>query len=178
MQSADALVHVLLRRIVSVERHEVRALVLSFVYFLVLLTSYSVLRPIRNAMAVEAGERAFPWLVSGIFIAMLAIVPAFGWVAARLPARRLVPCVYLFFAGNLILFYLAMAVGASRAVLAPAFFGWLSVFNLFVVSVFWSVMADLFSTETARRLFGFIAAGGTCGATAGPLVTALAVRVV
>ncbi|MGE3154239.1 MAG: NTP/NDP exchange transporter [Nitrospiraceae bacterium] len=168
----------LLRRLVSVEAVEVRALLLSFLYFFTLLASYYVLRPIRDEMGVQSGMRTLPWMFSAVFVSMLALVPLFGWLAGRLPVRRLIPTVYLFFASNLFLFYLALTLEMPRSVVAPVFFVWVSVFNLFVVSVFWSVMADLYSTEAARRLFGFIAAGGSAGAIAGPLLTALAVPII
>jgi AAA family ATP:ADP antiporter len=98
---------------------------------------------------------------------MLALVPAFGWLCARLPRARLLPVVYAFFALNLLLFAVKLD--------AALFFIWLSVFNLFVVSVFWSFMSDLFSAAQAARLYGSIAAGGSCGAIAGPLIAASAV---
>ena len=168
----------LLRRLVSVEHREVRALLLSFLYFFTLLASYYVLRPIRDEMGVQSGMRTLPWMFSAVFISMLALVPLFGWLAGRLPVRRLIPTVYLFFASNLFGFYLALTTGLPRLMIAPVLFVWVSVFNLFVVSVFWSVMADLYSTEAARRLFGFIAAGGSAGAVSGPLFTALAVPII
>jgi AAA family ATP:ADP antiporter len=96
----------------------------------------------------------------------------FGGLAARLPVKRLLPAVYGFFALNLVGFYAALESGTPLATLAPAFFVWVSVFNLFVVSVFWSFMADLYSTEAARRLFGVISAGGSLGAVTGPGLTA------
>ncbi|TMF81777.1 MAG: MFS transporter, partial [Chloroflexi bacterium] len=97
---------------------------------------------------------------------MLALVPAFGWLCRRLPRAKLLPVVYGFFAANLLAFSLALNVAL--------FFVWLSVFNLFVVSVFWSFMSDLFDSAQAARLYGTIAAGGSCGAIAGPLIAASA----
>ena len=95
---------------------------------------------------------------------MLALVPLFGWLCQRLPRARLLPAVYAFFALNLLAFVFALD--------ARVFFVWLSVFNLFVVSVFWSYMSDLFDRGQATRLYGTIAAGGSCGAIAGPLLAA------
>lgn len=114
-------------------------------------------------------------MFSAVFLSMLVLVPVFGWLAGRLPVRRLIPTVYGFFGIHLALFFLALISDVPRPLIAPVFFVWVSVFNLFVVSVFWSVMADLYATESARRLFGFIAAGGSLGAVAGPLFTALMV---
>jgi AAA family ATP:ADP antiporter len=167
--------HRILSRFVPVDRQELRALLWSFLCFFTLLASYYVLRPVRDEMGVQTGAQNLPWLFSAVFVSMLVLVPLFGWIAGRLPVRRLIPTVYIFFASNLFLFFLALISDLPRTTVAPVFFVWVSVFNLFVVSVFWSVMADLYSTESARRLFGFIAAGGSSGAVAGPLFTALMV---
>lgn len=165
----------LLTRIVPVAPTEVAALLLSFLYFFCLLAAYYIVRPVRDEMAVQVGVAHLQWLFSAVFLAMVALVPVFGSLAARLPVNRLLPLIYGFFALNLVGFNLVLASGVPTASVAPFFFVWVSVFNLFVVSVFWSFMADLFSTEAARRLFGFISAGGSLGAVAGPgLTTALA----
>src|SRR5207244_2916324 len=142
-------------RVLRAEPHELSALAWAFAYFFLLLCSYYLLRPVRDALAVEAGTEKLQWLFTGTFAAMLALVPAFGWLCARLPRARLLPVVYAFFALNLLLF--------SARLDAALFFIWLSVFNLFVVSVFWSFMSDLFSAAQAARLYGSIAAGGSCG---------------
>lgn len=166
------LVH--LCRALRAERHELPALAWAFAYFFTLLAAYYVLRPVRDEMGVQAGTAALPYLFSATFVAMLLLVPLYGWLCARLPRAQLLPAVYAFFAANLVLFWAALAAGAPLAALAPAFFVWVSVFNLFVVSVFWSFMADLFDARQAARLYGAIAAGGSCGAIAGPSITALA----
>ena len=165
---------VFLCRALRAERHELPALAWAFAYFFLLLAAYYVLRPVRDEMGVQAGTAALPWLFSATFATMLLLVPLYGWLCARLPRARLLPAVYAFFAANLLLFWAALAAGAPLAALAPAFFVWVSVFNLFVVSVFWSFMADLFDARQAARLYGAIAAGGSCGAIAGPSITALA----
>jgi AAA family ATP:ADP antiporter len=157
------------------EPHELAALAWAFAYFFVLLASYYVLRPVRDAMAVEAGTATLPWLFTVTFVTMLALVPAFGWLAARLPRARLLGAVYAFFMLNLALFWLAMRAEAAPRATGAVFFVWLSVFNLFAVSVFWSFMSDLFDGAQAARLYGAIAAGGSCGAIAGPAVSALGV---
>jgi AAA family ATP:ADP antiporter len=162
----------LLARIVPVRADEVRALLWSFAYFFCLLAAYYVIRPVRDEMAVQFGADRLQWLFTAVFATMVALIPVFGWLAGRLPVNRLLPVVYGFFALNLVGFYAALESGVPSRTLAPAFFVWVSVFNLFVVSVFWSFMADLFATDAARRLFGFIAAGGSLGAIAGPGLTA------
>lgn len=158
-------------RVVRAQPHELPALAWSFLYFFLLLAAYYVLRPVRDEMAVQAGPERLAQLFTLTFAVMLALVPAYGWLCARLPRARLLPVIYGFFAFNLAAFWLAYHGGSTPA-LAMAFFVWTSVFNLFVVSVFWSFMADLYDEAQAARLFGAIAAGGSCGAISGPALTA------
>ncbi|MGW8313664.1 MAG: NTP/NDP exchange transporter [Desulfuromonadales bacterium] len=165
-------VHSLLFRLVRVEPDEVRALFWAFSYFFVLLCSYYILRPLRDEMGIAGGVEHLQWLFTGTFMVMLAAVPLFGWVTSRYSRRQFLPLVYWFFIVNLLLFYVLFQSTQANPWLARAFFIWTSVFNLFVVSVFWSFMADLFNDAQAKRLFGFIAAGGTAGALVGPAVTA------
>jgi AAA family ATP:ADP antiporter len=167
----------LVYRLCKVEPAEFAALLWSFAYFFCLLCGYYVLRPVRDEMGIQGGIQNLPWLFTATFLAMLAAVPLYGFIAARYARRAMLPIVYLFFAANLLLFYLLMAASIAPGWVARAFFVWLSVFNLFVVSVFWSFMADLFSNEQAKRLFGFVAAGGSAGALAGPTLTASLVHV-
>jgi len=161
----------LLQRLVNVRPGEVSALFWAFLYFFSLLCSYYIVRPMRDEMGIAGGVDNLQWLFTGTFLAMLAVVPLFGWVSSRFERRRFLPAVYVFFIVNLLLFFLLFRSGVTHAWVARAFFIWASVFNLFVVSVFWSFMADIFSNAQARRLFGFIAAGGTAGAICGPLLT-------
>ncbi len=156
----------------AVEPRERTALLWSFLYFFCLLCGYYILRPVRDEMGVAGGVQNLPWVFTGTFVAMLAAVPLFGWCAARWPRRRLLPAVYLFFAANILVFFVLFRMVREPSVVARAFFIWVSVYNLFVVSVFWSFMVDLYRDAQARRLFGFIAAGGSLGAVSGPLVTA------
>ena len=146
-----------LNRIVNVERHEISAALASFAYFFCLLCGYYILRPVRDEMGISGGLSNLPWLFTGTFIVMFAVVPVFGWASARLPRATLLPAVYGFFIANLLIFYGLMTHGADIRLVAPAFFIWVSVFNLFVVSVFWSFMVDIYSEPQAQRLFGFIA---------------------
>ncbi|HEX3037349.1 MAG TPA: Npt1/Npt2 family nucleotide transporter [Thermodesulfobacteriota bacterium] len=161
----------MLKRIVEVKKNEVRGLFWSFTYFFCLLCAYYILRPVRDEMGIQGGVENLQWVFTGTFVAMLALVPIFGAAVTRFPRQRLVPLVYYFFIINLLVFFLLFRSGIAREWIARAFFIWVSVFNLFVVSVFWSFMADLFTNEQARRLFGFIAAGGSAGAVAGPMLT-------
>ena len=155
----------------SVRPGEGRALCWSFAYFFCLLAGYYVLRPLRDEMGVAGGVRNLQWLFTATFLVMLAAVPLYGALVARLPRRRFIPAVYHFFAANIALFWLLLTLDIERLVVARVFFVWISVFNLFAVSVFWSFMADLFSSEQGKRLFAFIAAGGSAGALAGPALT-------
>lgn len=167
----------MLRRFVDLRAGEAGAVLWSFAYFFTLLCGYYVLRPLREAMGIAGGTDKLQWLFTGTFVVMLAATPFYSWVVARFPRRTIVPIVYRFFVVNLLLFFLLLATGAvERVWVARAFFVWVSVYNLFVVSAFWSVMADLFSREQSKRVYGFIAAGGTAGALAGPTMTALLAR--
>jgi ATP:ADP antiporter, AAA family len=151
---------------------ELRAALWSFVYFFSLLAGYYVLRPIRDEMANQIGRNGLLELFTYVFLALLVVTPIFGWLTARFPRKKLLPWLYAFFALNLVGFYFWMQAGGEQQLnTARAFYVWVSVYNLFVISVFWSFMADLFETEQAKRLYGFIAAGGTCGGLAGPLLT-------
>ena len=163
--------HRVLARIVNVRPGEARALLWSFAYFFCLLAGYYVLRPLRDEMGIAGGVRNLPWLFTATFVVMLAVVPVFGAVVAKLPRRRFIPLVYHFFVLNIALFWLLLALDIGAVHVARVFFVWISVFNLFAVSVFWSFMADLYASEQGKRLFGFIAAGGSAGALLGPAVT-------
>jgi AAA family ATP:ADP antiporter len=162
--------------VINARPDELPGLFLSFVYFFCLLCGYYILRPLRDTMGIAGGVQTLHWVFTATFLAMLAAVPLFGWLTRRFPRRTFLPAVYLFFIANLLLFFGAFQFDAARVWTARVFFVWLSVFNLFVISVFWSFMVDRYTNEQARRLFGFIAAGGSLGAIAGPaLTTVLAV---
>ena len=163
--------HRALQRVVAVRPGEVRALAWSFAYFFCLLAGYYVLRPLRDEMGIAGGVRNLQWLFTATFFVMLAAVPVFGAVVARLPRRRFVPLVYHFFVLNIAIFWVLLTFDVAKVNVARVFFVWISVFNLFAVSVFWSFMADLYASEQGKRLFGFIAAGGSLGALVGPAVT-------
>lgn len=144
----------------------------SFLYFFFLLAGYYVLRPIRDEMGLQLGADALKKVFTGVFLVMLVLVPLFGWLNRLVPRRRLLPWLYGFFAANLVMFHLLFAAAGNQLPwVAGVFFVWVSVFNLFVISVFWSFMADLYSTDQAKRLYGFISAGGTLGALTGPTIT-------
>ena len=167
-----------LRKMVDVERGELRALFMSFAYFFFVLSAWFVLRPIREAAAVAAGTTILPWLFAGTLVVMLVFNPLFSALVVRFPVRRFIGITYHFFIVNLLAFYVLLRVVApvegtdADRWIGRAFFVWTSVFNLFVVSVFWCFMADYFRSDQAKRLFGFIALGGTLGSIAGSATTA------
>jgi len=171
----DKLRTFLFDRVLGLEQHEYLAVAWSFAYFFCVLSSYYILRPVREQMAVGSGPDTIPYLFIGTFIAMLVATPVFGWVASRFPRRVFLPWVYLFFISNIIIFWIvfsrAVNNGGEYIWLGRTFFVWLSVFNLFIVSVFWSFMADIYTREQGRRLFGVITAGGSIGALFGGAVT-------
>jgi AAA family ATP:ADP antiporter len=166
----------LIERVAQVRRGEGALLLWSFLYFFCLLAAYYMVRPVRDEMAVQYGVESMQHLFSGTFVTMVALIPAFGWVASRLAVQRLLPLVYGVVIAVLLLFWAALRSGVSQGEVAPFFFVFVSVFNLFVISVFWSFMADIWSTEAARRLFGVISAGGSLGAIAGPGAAGLLVQ--
>jgi ATP:ADP antiporter, AAA family len=139
-----------------------------------LLASFSMLRSVRDEMGVRGGVKNLPWLFTGTFVAMLVATPFFGWASSRLSRRALLIATYSFFASNLILFWVLLRWEVAPATVAKSFFVWASVFNLFVVSVFWSLLADVFTSIEAKARYGYIAAGASLGAIAGPAFTALA----
>jgi len=143
----------------------------SFAYFFALLAGYYVLRPLRDQMGIAGGVKNLPWLFTATFLTLLVAQPLYGALVARLPRARFIPIVYHFFVVNLLVFWAVLTFDIKTAVVARVFFVWVSVFNLFAVAVFWSFMADLFTSEQGKRLFGFIGAGGTAGALLGPIIT-------
>jgi ATP:ADP antiporter, AAA family len=166
-----------LRRFVNVEPEEVAALLASFAMFFALLSAYYIVRPVRDEIGVALGKDALHQLFTVVFFVMLLLVPLFGLIAARFPRRYVLPSIYIFFAANLVIFWLVMKASPDNRWALASFFIWGSVFNLFVVSLFWSLMSELWTHDEAKRLYGFISAGGTAGALAGPLLTQGLVRI-
>ena len=165
----------MLRRVVLLEEGEAPALLWSAFYFFLLLFGFYLLRPVREAIGIARGADKLPWLMTGTLLAMALATPAFAALVSRLPRRRFIPLVYRFIASNMLGFFLAFRLlpGRGGPLLGYAFYIWLSVVNLFVVSVFWALMTDVWSEAQGRRLFGFIATGGTLGAIAGAALTGL-----
>jgi AAA family ATP:ADP antiporter len=148
-----------------------------FTLFLCLFGGYFMLRPIREAMGIQAGVDNLQWLFTATFVLMLVAVPLFGWLNSVVPRAQFLDWVYGIFSLHLVGFALAFALHHESVWLARTFYVWISVYNLFVISVAWSLMADVFDSAQARRLFAFIAAGASVGGLIGPLATALLVNV-
>ena len=162
-----------LQRLVDVRAHELAAVAWSWLFFFAVLSAYYVIRPIRDEMGVAGGVDNLPWLFAGSLTGMLLANPPFAYLVARMPRARFVSWGYRVFALNLLVFFVLLRATSGDAALwvGRAFFVWTSVFNMFVVSIFWSVMADVFSPAQSTRLFGFIGAGGTIGGIAGAALT-------
>ena len=159
---------------------EWRAVGLSFACFFCVLAAYYLIRPVREQLSAAVGSTQLPWFYAATFLATLLLTPVFAALAVRYPRRVLVPLVYGFFIACLLGFvplFTTQGLLSPRA-LGTVFFVWVSVFNLFVVSVFWSFMADIWSNAQARRLFPVIALGGTAGAIVGPTLTGALVGVI
>ncbi|MCX2981633.1 MFS transporter [Halieaceae bacterium IMCC14734] len=160
----------LLGKAVKIEPHEVRATLTSFAFVFVLMAAYYILRPVRDAMASDWTDAEVSWLWTFTFFFSAIAVSLYGGAVSRIRFQRLVPSVYGFFTASFLLFYAATQMTSDRELIDKAFYVWISVFSLFHVSVFWSFMADLFSKAQAPRLFGFIGAGASTGALAGPAI--------
>jgi AAA family ATP:ADP antiporter len=153
-----------LGRAFDVDDDEAGAVVAGFALFFLLFAGYFMLRPVRETMGIAGGVRNLQWLFTGTFVATLAAMPLFGWIAGRVRRRRILYWVYGFFTANLLLFALAFALRPGDPWIARAFYIWLSVFNLVAISVAWSVLVDVFTTAQAKRLFALMAAGASLGA--------------
>ena len=170
---ADGVFQGLLRRVIDVRPEEARALAWSWLYVFALFLAYYVLRPIRDELGVAGGVRNLPWLFTGTLLAMLAANPLFAYAVRRWPREVFIAVAYRFFMLNLLVFLVLLMVTdeGQRVWVGRAFFIWTSVFNLFVVSIFWSFIVDVFDSEQGKRLFGFLAAGATLGGIAGSALT-------
>src|SRR5438046_1299104 len=160
----------LLRRLVVLQPGEAAAPLASFATLLCMFASYTILRPVRDALGITSGLVKIPYLFWGVFIVMRVLQPLYCWLTSRFPRAVFLPWVYGFFIANLLGFYVWFRLGADRTWIARTYFVWVSVFNLFVVAAFWSLMADVFTREQAGRMFGFIWAGASTGGLLGPLI--------
>jgi ATP:ADP antiporter, AAA family len=165
----------LLTRGTQVLPHEWRAVLLAFACNFLVLASYYILRPVRDTVAAQFDEH-LQLLFTGTFIGTLIASPIYAWLAARVRLNRLLPGVFWFWLANVLLFQVLFRVAPGNAWVGGAYYVWFSVVNLFMISVFWTLVSDIFSASQATRLFALIAAGGSTGAIAGPLVIRFTVR--
>ena len=161
-----------------IESHEMRATLLSFVFVFVLMTAYSILKPVRDALGADWGAVGLSVAWTANFVLSVIAVSLYGAALSAIRFRAVVPGVYGFFAFTFLALYVVTVSVAEPVLFNKIFYVWLSVFSLFHLSVFWSFMSDLFDKTQAPRLFGFIAAGTSLGAIVGPLATALLVDVI
>jgi ATP:ADP antiporter, AAA family len=164
----------LLKRLIDVRPAEMRALAWSWLYIFCVLSAYYIVRPIRDDMGVAGGVENLPWLFTGTLLGMIVVNPPFAALVAKLPRVRFIAISYRFFIVNLLIFILCFNVATAEQHIwvGRGFFIWTSIFNLFVVSVFWALIVDVFDSEQGMRLFGFIAAGATLGGIAGSSIAA------
>lgn len=167
----------LFKSVTLIERNEQKAVLVSFVLVFILMAAYYILRPVRDAMASDWTNTEISMLWNIQFFLSLIFVAIYGVAVSRIKFRYLVPTVYGFFAVSFFLFYASSDLVINQVLLDKGFYLWVSLFSLFHVSVFWSLMADLYHTEQSKRLFGFIAVGASAGAIVGPLVAAIAVNI-
>jgi ATP:ADP antiporter, AAA family len=168
------------RAVLKVETNETRPLMLSFIYSFAVLAAYYVLRSVRDEIGVQLGKDMQAWLYSVVFVVMLVAVPLFGWIVSKFPRRHLVTILHGFFILNLLGFWALFHAGQGHAgqpkpLLLATFYVWVSSFNVFIVSLFWSTMSSMWTSDQAKRLYGVIAAGSTAGVFCGPVLTSLLV---
>ena len=159
-----------LQRAFSVEEDEAGVVIAGFVMFFLLFAGYFMLRPVRETMGIAGGVRNLQWLFTGTFVATLAAMPLFGWIAGRVRRRNILYWVYAFFVANLLAFAACFALKPDDPWIARAFYIWLSVFNLIAISVAWSVLVDVFTTAQSKRLFALMAGGASLGGLVGPML--------
>ena len=164
-----------LSRLIVAEPHEVPAVLGGHVLFFLLFASYFMLRPVRETFGIAGGVDNLQWLYLGTFLATLVVVPLYGTLAKMVQRRRLLPVTYIFSAAVMSGFGVSLMIDPGNVWIARAFYIWLSVFNLFVISIAWSLMADVFNADQGHRLFGQIAAGASLGGLTGPLLSGLLV---
>jgi|TARA_B110000238_G_scaffold8739_1_gene8900 AAA family ATP:ADP antiporter len=155
-----------------IEEREIKAVIFSFLFVVVLMSAYYILRPVRDAMASDWTDAEVSWLWTINFFISTAIVALYGLMVSKFRFRLLVPVMYGIFAGSFVIFYFLASISDDRTIIDKAFYVWVSVFSLFHISVFWSFMSELFSKEQSGRLFGIIAVGASVGGLIGPSITA------
>lgn len=163
-----------LRVFLNLKAGEGVLLAFSGLYFYLLLCAYYIIRPIRNEMVIQNGVANIQWLLMAAAGVMILITPIFGWLTSRFKTQQFLAICTVFFAVNLLVFAMLFQSNSDLTAsiwVSRSFYVWVNVFNMFIISLFWSYMNDSFSPEQSKRLFSVIAAGGTAGALTGPLIT-------
>ena len=168
----------LIKSAALIEQKELKSVVLSFLAVFILMAAYYMLRPVRDAMASDWSNTEISVLWNIQFFLSLAVVAIYGAAVSRIKLRYLVPAVYGFFSLSFISFFLGGSLISDPVLLDKGFYLWVSLFSLFHLSVFWSFMADLFSREQSKRLFGIITVGASAGAILGPLIASIVAQTV
>jgi AAA family ATP:ADP antiporter len=165
----------ILQRFVNIRRDEAGPSLVAGLFFFCVLTALMVVRPAREALGMQRGIEAIRWLFIGTVIVTLLVNPIFGLLVSRFRRLVFISATYPFFAFGLLAFYalLVLAPASVGERTGQVFYVWFSVFNLFATMLFWALMADRFSLEQSKRLFGAIAVGGTLGAIFGPWLASL-----
>jgi ATP:ADP antiporter, AAA family len=163
----------LLNKIVDVKPNEISALWLGFAFHFMILTGYYIVKPIRDSIAASNRLETLPWMFTATLVVMLIANAVFAAIVARMERRKFIPFAYAFFILILTLFFVLMRAGspAQQVWIGRALYVWVSVFNLFNTAIFWAFMTDLFTVEQGKRLYGFIAVGGSLGAIVGAYIT-------
>jgi hypothetical protein len=156
-----------------IEPNETRAVTWSFFTGFTVMSAYFFLRPVRDSMASDWSDAEISQLWTIQFFLSLGLVMFYGLACSKVRFRFLVPAVYTFYAVTFALFFLGSRFLTDAVLLDKSFYVWVSLFSLFHLSVFWSFMADTFSSVQAKRLFPFIGVGVSLGAAAAPLVVAV-----
>ena len=172
MAANNNLIMNFLQMLSKIKEREIKAVIFSFLFVVVLMSAYYILRPVRDAMASDWTDAEVSWLWTLNFFISTGIVALYGIAVSKFRFRLLVPVMYGIFAGSFVIFYFLASISDDRTIIDKAFYVWVSVFSLFHISVFWSFMSELFSKEQSGRLFGIIAVGASVGGLIGPSITA------
>ena len=178
MEEGETFLNRLFTKAVDVKPNELRALWLGFVFHFIILTAYYIVKPIRDSIAASNKLETLPWMFTATLVVMLIANMIYAAIVARMERRKFIPFAYAFFILVLIVFFALMRTGspAQQVWTGRAFYVWVSVFNLFNTAIFWAFMTDLFTVEQGKRLYAFIAVGGTLGAISGAYITKNLVR--
>lgn len=160
-------------RLTQIEPTEMKAALLSFLFIFLLMTSYMILKPVRDALPSDWGDisRATQWTFTFIFATFAVII--YNYFASKVSIKKLVPRVFIAFSISFMLIYSAFKFGVDVTFLGKVFYVWSSVFSLFHISVFWSFVSQHYSKTQSKRVFSFINTGASAGAILGPLTVLL-----